>query len=653
MNDANPAVFLSYASQDADSARRICEALRTAGIEVWFDQSELRGGDAWDAAIRKQIKACVLFIPVISRNTHAREEGYFRLEWKLAVDRSHLMTATKAFLVPVVIDATRDDDEHVPERFREVQWTRLPGGQTPAAFVERVGRLLSGARDVAPRVHGALRGKDSPMAKSIALTLLLGLLIAAGVYLVVDRLVPERPAASGGSLAAVSPHSIAVLPFSDLSEKKDQEYFSDGLAETVLGLLAKTPGLHVIARTSSFSFKGKTDDIPTIAQKLHVANLLEGSVRKAGNHLRVSTQLIRADSGEHLWSETYDRDLADVFKVQDDIAAAVVAALKLKLSPAQESASHGTSNPDAYNEYLRGREFFNRDNTQSIRLALESFHKVIALDAHYAAAYAALAVAEWDIADDSAERAGYARALAAADKAIELAPSEPEGYSARGLIRTLVTWDWAGAQADFEKALALDPGDAVTYSRYGFLLATLGRMPESLASMTRSVELDPLSGEAWQNLARTSIGAHDLAAARAANRRALEIAPESTRDLYILGWLQLIEGQAAEALLTFRRSEFPAFRLLGASMAEHTLRHDTESKQALDELAANYSKEASYQVAQGHAWRGEKDLAFAWLDRAYSQRDTGLTLIKYDSFVDSLRADPRFRALLHRMNLPE
>src|SRR5215469_11772310 len=188
------AVFLSYASQDADAAKRICDALRAAGIEVWFDQSELRGGDAWDHSIRKQIKSCALFIPVVSRHTHDRDEGYFRLEWKLAVDRSHLMTAHRAFLLPVVIDDTRDDDENVPDRFREVQWTRLPDGQTPSAFVERVKCLLapqppasqsaSTAAPTAPAMRESLR---APWRSKTAIGATAAVLAAASIYLLVAR----------------------------------------------------------------------------------------------------------------------------------------------------------------------------------------------------------------------------------------------------------------------------------------------------------------------------------------------------------------------------------------------------------------------------------------------------------------------------------
>jgi TolB-like protein/cytochrome c-type biogenesis protein CcmH/NrfG len=676
MADTSKAVFLSYASQDSESARRMCEALRAAGIEVWFDQSELRGGDAWDASIRRQIKTCALFIPLISRNTHSREEGYFRLEWKLAVDRSYLMSAARAFLLPVVVDDTEDTDEHVPERFREVQWTRLPGGNAPAAFVERVAHLLSGeqampqapskavqsARYRAPIASEApaVRAGRFPIWAGIAL----GLIAVIAAYAAFDKLMPSKhPAAATGAgaplpgasaAAPANPHSIAVLPFTDMSEKQDQEYFSDGLAETLLDLLAKTPGLHVIARTSSFSFRGKSDDIPTIANKLHVANILEGSVRRSGNHLRVTTQLIRAADDEHLWSETYDREMSDVFKVQDDIAAAVVAALKLKLAPAALTAGQRTSSPEAYDEYLLGNQFANRFSAAGFRLAVEAYKKATALDPHYAAAYAGLATAEFMMADDSGEAAGMVRSQAAADRAIELAPDAAVGYRARGFQRTLRTWDWAGARADAEKAIALGPGEADNHVLLGMVLVVTGHVSESIAALKKAVELDPLSTTGWTLLARTQLYAHDLDAARSCASRALEVSPETPRGFGYLGYVQLLEGQAAAALGTFQRiSDDRWLRLSGESMAEHSLGHGKESQAALDQLEATFGGTAAYQVAQVHAWRGEKDLAFHWLDRAYSQRDAGLTLLVGDPMMDSLRGDPRLASLLHKLDLPQ
>ena len=683
MTEASKAVFLSYASQDAEPARRICEALRAGGIEVWFDQSELRGGDAWDSSIRRQIKTCALFIPIISRNTHSREEGYFRLEWKLAVDRSHLMSAAKAFLLPVVVDDTSDTDEHVPDKFRDVQWTRLAGGNTPPTFVARVSQLLSGdqgsmsqpapanlgrAAQPPPRIPSASAATRERVDRfPMWLRIAVGLVIAIALYSAIDKLVltehaspapgatPTPPPTPIGEIAApsVSANSIAVLPFTDMSEKKDQEYFSDGLAETLLDLLAKTPGLHVIARTSSFSFKGKSDDIPTIASQLHVAHILEGSVRRSGNHIRVSTQLIRAADGEHLWSETYDREMSDVFKVQDDIAAAVVAALKLKLAPSQKLAQQ-TSSPEAYSEYLLGNQFANRFNQEGFRLAVEAYTKATQLDPRYARAYAGLATAEFILADDDGDAAGAARAEVAADKAIEFAPEDAAGYRARSFLRTLHLWDWVGARADAEKALALGPGEAANYVQLGMVLVVIGSVPEATTALSKAVELDPLSTTGWTLLARAQMYARNFSGARESARRALEISPDSTRGLGYLGYAQLLEGRAAEALTTFRKiSDGRWLMMSGVAMAEHTLGHEKESQAALDELQAQFASSAAYQIAQVHAWRGEKDLAFEWLDRAYSQRDAGLTLLTHDPMLDSLRGDPRFAALLRKLQLPQ
>ena len=318
MAEQSKAVFLSYASEDQEAARRICDTLRAAGVEVWFDQSALRGGDAWDASIRRQIRSCALFLPIISANAHARQEGYFRLEWKLAVDRSHLMAGTRAFLLPVVIDGTAQEDERIPERFRELQWSRLPDGHAPPGFVQRVRQLLSGIEPEAaapmrlplrPARDGVAAGADSPPARGgpaspasarrtvIRVAALLIVILAIG-YVAITRLLPMRHAIPPGTAAvdagaasttaastATADKSIAVLPFVDMSEKHDQEYFSDGLSEELIDRLAHNSDLKVIARTSSFAFKGRNEDMRTIAAKLGVAHLLEGSVRKSVDEL--------------------------------------------------------------------------------------------------------------------------------------------------------------------------------------------------------------------------------------------------------------------------------------------------------------------------------------------------------------------------------
>ena len=342
MADSDKAVFLSYASEDAAAAARICAGLRAAGIEVWFDQSELRGGDAWDLHIRNQIRDCALFVPIISAHTQSRPEGYFRLEWDLADQRSHMIVRSKAFIVPVCVDRTPDRGAEVPESFVKAQWTRLPEGATTPAFCQRVAMLLSGSETSHRPASSSPGHAPAPAHRrlhwgAVVLLIALGIPTIGIIGWVASRLIPPptRPSATANApVAAVTEKSIAVLPFVDMSEKRDQEYFSDGLSEDLIDHLSRNPDLKVIARTSSFAFKGKNEDIRTIARTLGVANLLEGSVRKAGNELKITAELIRAADGVHLWSDSYERHLTDVFKVQEEIATSVVKGLQAKLLPA-------------------------------------------------------------------------------------------------------------------------------------------------------------------------------------------------------------------------------------------------------------------------------------------------------------------------------
>ncbi|HYX75427.1 MAG TPA: TIR domain-containing protein [Steroidobacteraceae bacterium] len=676
MTEPAKAVFLSYASQDGEAARHIADALHAAGIEVWFDQSELRGGDAWDRQIRKQIHDCALFMPIISGTTQGRLEGYFRREWRLAVDRTHDMAEGKPFLVPVVIDDTKDQDAEVPDAFRRVQWSRLPAGSTPPAFIARVSQLLS-----PPLAHGPGQARlASPSATTVRepppsrvasratqrVLLTIAAVVVIGIgYLALDKfLLSKRPGSRVQSPAhigqpaalaqsAIPEKSIAVLPFVDMSEKNDQAYFSDGLSEEMIDLLSQLQDLRVPARTSSFSFKGKSDDIPSIARKLRVAHVLEGSVRRAGNMVRVTVQLIRADSGYHLWSKTYDREFKDIFQVQDEIAAAVVEALKVKLGPTQPAAAHRSSNPEAYNQYLLGRQFHRRGNPDGWRRAIEAFHKANALDPHYAAAYASLALSEYVLADSAGDATGQRQAMADAERAVTLAPQEADGYVSRGVLRMNFGWDWSGAEADLEKALALDPTSDKVQGNYATLVERLGRLPEAVEVGRRATEIDPLSAIAWSNLGQYLTFHRDYPAAHEALRRCLEINPESSYGGHHLAILQLLEGNAVGGLATARKVGIEFFRLTDVAMAEHSLGHVKESQQALEELIARHALDGAYQVSEALAWRGEKDKAFEWLERAYQQRDGGLSEVKVDLLLDSLHGDRRFKALLRKLNLPE
>jgi TolB-like protein/lipoprotein NlpI len=662
-NGPSKAVFLSYASQDAEAARRICEALRAGAIEVWFDQSELRSGDLWDRQIRQHINDCALFIPLISAGTQSRPEGYFRLEWRLAVERTHLMSERVSFLVPVVIDPLNEREVDVPAAFRAAQWTRLIGGETPPAFVDRIARLLSPVAASSATTAAVVRPIQQSGPPRLALYVGGILLAAVAGYFAVEKWVlpnhtADVVAGTSAKITVAAPgvvgsKSIAVLPFVNMSSDKEQEYFSDGLAEELIDLLAKTPGLHVIARASSFYFKGKQVTLAEIAKTLGVANILEGSVRKSGDHLRIGTQLVAADSGEELWSEHYDREVKDVFKVQDEIAGAVVAALRLKLASAPAPADRGTTSTAAYEQLLLGKQFFNESNPEGWRRAIEAYDRAIALDPNYAAAYAGLASAQHYLDDFTGEAAGLSAVTAAANKAVTLAPELAVGYEARGYLRMTAYFDWAGAEADLSKALALNPNDSTTLRHHGILLASLGRLPEAIAAMKKALDADPLSEAGWSGLALFLTASGDFAGSNDAVVHALAINPNSMYALENRSELLLLTGHADEALTTFRGSKEEVFRLYGTAMAEHTLGHDPESREALKTLVDKYGKEAAYQIAEAYAWRGETDHAFEWLERARVQRDAGLSSVKFDPFLRSLHSDPRYHVLLRMMELPD
>jgi TolB-like protein/Tfp pilus assembly protein PilF len=453
-----------------------------------------------------------------------------------------------------------------------------------------------------------------------------------------------------------SEKSIAVLPFVNLSSDKEQEYFSDGLSEELLNQLAQIPQLRVIARTSSFSFKGKEVDIATIAKALNVANVLEGSVRKSADTLRVTAQLVRASDSSNLWSQTYERRMTDVFKVQDEIAAEVVAALKVKLLPTQLPKTQRTVNAEAYEHYLRGMDLLRRDRLEAARLAAAEFQKAINADQNYANAYVALSIAQAqaaDIANSPTQRsAEIKQALATVEKAIALAPDLASGYSCRGFLRFTRAWDWQGAAADFKRALAMDPDNAELLSFYSRSLFFSGRQPEAIAMAHKATVIDPLSVETWHNFGLLLFASGNDSGARVAWQHALDINPETRWPNYLMGYLDLKDGNIESALAHFRATDEP-FRLTGTAMVEHTLGHASESEQALETLKMKYTAGSAFQVATVYAWRGEEDRAFEWLDKAYDQHDTGLPRLRYDPTLASLHDDPRFAALVKKMGFSD
>jgi TolB-like protein/tetratricopeptide (TPR) repeat protein len=667
------AVFLSYASQDAQAAQRICEALRAAGVEVWFDQSELRGGDAWDRQIREQIHDCRLFIALISSHTETRDEGYFRREWKLAVDRTHDMAEKKAFLVPVVIDGTPERGASVPEKFHEVQWTRLPKGETPPAFAQRVRRLLSAepaparvraspAADTAPAAPASLRSKR-------VLPVVIALMVlGALVYLVAEKLTRSRHEGSAPTVAATAaptvfapqPHSIAVLPFVNMSGDKEQEYFSDGLTEEILNSLARINELQVSARTSSFYFKGEHADLPTIARRLNVASVLEGSVRRSGQTIRVTTQLNNAVTGFHLWSATYDRDLGDVLKLQTEIATAVATALKVTLlgDVGARIELGGTRNPAAFDAYLRGSKPFNSSvgDAAALQASIGAFTEAIRLDPNYALAFADRALAfgrdsSENGTDPAAVRAGFEKALVDAHRAIMLTPDLAEGYRALAYLES-ATQQYTQAEEAYERAIALAPGNARMLTEYSRFAAFMGRADAGIAAGRRAVALDPLNSACHTNLGFALHFARRDSEAVAAFNDALALEPENARILGLRGlaYYGLRNLQGARSSCEARPDQWLTQWCL-AIVYDKLGRHADAEAQVAKMKAVNGDSSA-YQYATIYAQWGNAPKALEWLDTALRVRDPGLIFLKTDPLIDPVRKEPRAVAIERELKFP-
>jgi len=683
------AVFLSYASEDAVAAARIAAALRAAGLEIWLDQSELRGGDAWDRQIRSRIHDCRLFIAVISANTEARDEGYFRREWKLAVDRTHDMSEKKTFLLPVVIDQTSERLATVPDKFREVQWTRLPGGATPPEFAARVVRLLSpeasptaaaeslrlssGAAAQPPGYASHTPG-STPWQRALPLVIA-ALAVAALGYFLIERLVGRAPLAppsseaaappsTGGVSAAAAftppPHSIAVLPFVNLSGDPGQDYFSDGLTEELLNSLAAVEGLQVAARTSSFSFKGKDTDIGTIARKLDVGAVLEGSVRRSGHTVRITAQLINAVTGFHLWSKTYDRDLRDVLRLQTEIATAVANSLKVTLladTPAKIELG-GTRNPAAFDAFLRATlAGTSASDAPGFQVAISGFTEAIRLDPNFALAFARRSLAESLYSGQGAVgpsvHESFEEALADGRRAVALAPQLAEGHLALGFYFANGALDFQQASSEFERARALAPGDTQVLRIYGLFAITMGRFEQGLADLRRAVALDPLSVGSHFLLGRGLYWSHRYAEALAPldEATALDAAFLPAYEYRGLSYYGLGDFEKARAACEPKPEYWGALWCL--AVANEKLGRHADAQAALGKLKQLQGDSAAYQYATIYAQWGETSRALEWLETALRVRDPGVTLAKNDPFLDPLRKEPRFEAVERALRFPD
>ena len=464
-----------------------------------------------------------------------------------------------------------------------------------------------------------------------------------------DRI--ERSKSSEVSIA-----SIAVLPFANMSSDPEQDYFSDGLSEELLNLLAKIPQLKVISRTSSFQFKGKNEDVRAIGEKLGVAHVLEGSVRKSGELVRITAQLINATDGSHVWSDAYDRRLADIFAVQDEIAAEVVKNLELKLLKNVPEVHAAPVNPQAYNYYLQARHYAGQRTSQGYAKSQAYLDSALAVDSNYALAWAEKSrvlvtrASRGDIPTDQ----GVTQAREAAQRARQANPKSPEAYAALAAIATLYDWDWAAAEQNLRQAESLDAGNEQTMVGKARLLFVTGRFPEAVAVYRRAAERNPLNAGLFSAAAQPLIRMDSLSAAAASFRKALELSPAIGAAHSFLGLVLMHQGNAEQGLAEVEKEPTEVWRLSALPAIYHALGRKAESDQALRNLEQRLADGAAYQIAQNYAYRGQTDLAFQWLDRAYAQRDPGLaSYIKGDPLLENIMGDPRYRAMLRKLKLPE
>jgi TolB-like protein/Flp pilus assembly protein TadD len=525
---------------------------------------------------------------------------------------------------------------HWPEQLRQIAFLALLIG-LPIALVLAY-------------YHGD-RGQQRITTPELAILTVL-LLLGGGAFWYYQRASETSTATSSPTpttAAFATDASIAVLPFVNMSPDLDQEYFADGISEELLNLLAQVPELRVIARTSSFSFKGKDVDISEIARKLNVANVLEGSVRKSGDTLRITAQLVRASDSSHLWSQTYDRQMTDVFKVQDEIAAAVVEQLKVTLLGAAPKAR--TTDPEAYALYLQAVQLGRLRTAEAYQQSDALYQKVLAIDPRYAPAWGGLAgnfANKVNLGLLSGQE-GNAKAREAAMKALTIDEGYAPAHARLGLIAMYGDSDLAAAARHFERALALDPAGPGVLNNSALLLESLGRLDEALALAGVLVRRDPVNVSALFNLGLYQRYAGRLDAATASYRTVLSLVPGRGNAHAELGNALLLKGDAQGALVEIEQETSEAWRMIGLPMAYHALGRKADSDAALAAFIAKYEKEWSYNIAYVHAYGGDADKAFEWLDKAAQQGESGLADVVSENLFDNIHADPRWLPFLRKI----
>ena len=651
-------VFISYASQDGAIASQLCATLEASGVSCWIAPRDVRPGESYAAAIVNAINDSRMLVLILSR--HAIDSPHVLREVERAsskrrpvlsirLDGSALPPELEYFLsANQWLDASAGALENiVPALLAAVRAAeRDPGVRaTPGLISAAEARPIPSL----PGRSSARRGRGALMVSLVAIVVALG-------YFVTDKIWFSRRGVAPPVVAAAVPEkSVAVLPFVNMSEDKNNEYFSDGLSEELIGLLTRIPELKVPARTSSFYFKGKQVTISEIAKALGVAHILEGSVRKSGDTLRITAQLIRADDGYDMWSQTYDRKLDDIFKVQDEISAAVVKALKLTLLEGGMPKAKPVANQEAYALFLQSRALHYRGTHADVETAILYAQRAVQLDPGFAPAWAAIAdslVYEYGTYGGPYTEV-RSRAFAAAQTALRLDPNLSDAHLAMARVLGELDWNWPAADDELQTARALDPNNVLALEISSSYALLRGRNDEALQLAQKAATLDAVGVDAYSAIGDVHFASSHFADAESAYRKGSELNPTRAGLHLALGTALLARGEAAQALAVMQQETDEAMRAYGLTLAFDALGRRSDADRTLATLQTNFAASNAAAIASVYACRKQLDKAFAWLDRAYQQRDGGLAGFKFDPCAKNLRPDPRFKTLLGKLNLPD
>jgi len=682
VGNAGPAgrVFISYASHDDAVAGRICAALEVAGFPCWIAPRDVRPGQPYAAAIVEAINACRMVVLVLTKSAIESPHVLREVERASSKKRSILSIRLDAANLPPELEYFLSANHWLDAHSGTIE-SVLP------ALIESVrGRDTGNIDRAPPPAHSA--GTARPGVGTVASRRMNRSLVAIGAvvatalaYLVVDKIwlakhaataitnsapattstTNDAPAKSVTTTPAFAPppHSIAVLPFVNMSGDPKQGYFSDGLSEELLNSLVSIRDLRVAARTSSFFFKGKDVDLSDVAHKLNVGAVLEGSVRKDGDHVRITAQLINAVSGFHLWSQTYDRDLKDILKLQTEIATAVTKALEATLlaDAAATIELGGTQNPKAFDAYLRGKTA--QDITvgrTAVLNAIAAFDEAIRLDPGFAKAYASKALAENGFADyygvGAEIREHFQRARSAAERALELASDLGEAHSALARVLNDGFYDFYGALAEHERALALSPNDSGVQLRAAWFFADIGRADAAATMAHRGISVDQLNPQAYRTLAIVLEDLHRYRESIEAANRSLSLGPKDVRQAAVRGRSLLHLGDVESARQSCNTPPLDWESHLCLAIAYDRLHRRSDAEAEVATMKADMGDASAYQYAEIYAQWGDIPKSLDWLETAYRLKDPGIAALKVDDFLGPLRKEPRFQEIVRKLNLP-